>query len=302
MNVDVAGRAVRLTNPDRVLWPATGATKADLVRYHLEVAPLLLPHVAGHPVTLHRFPEGVGGPSFFQTRAPSHPDWVRAVRLRSPNDKVFDVVVVDDLPGLVWASNITAIELHPFLGTAEDFTTPTQLVVDLDPGPPAGLAACARVALVLHELLDDLGLVHGVKASGGKGLHVHVPSTGSGFDATAALARALAALLAQRLPDVVVRSISKAERAGRVYVDWGQNHAWRSTIAPWSVRGLTYPTVAAPLTWDEVLRAAETGDGAHLVVLAGDVPARLDRLGDPFAGLDGVVQQLPGATPGSGAA
>jgi bifunctional non-homologous end joining protein LigD len=263
------------------------------VRYYTAVAPVLLPHLAGHPVTLHRFPDGVDGPHFFQTRAPSHPDWVRAVTLRSPNDKVFDVVVVDDLPGLVWAANVAAIELHPYLGTAERFDAPTQVVFDLDPGAPAGLAACCAVALEVRDLLDGLGLVAGPKASGGKGVHVHVPVDGADFARTKAFARAVAELVARRMPDLVVTNMSKAVRAGKVFIDWGQNDPWRSTVAPWSVRGYAVPTVALPVTWELVERVAATGRPDGLLVLAGDVPALLDRAGDPFAALVGVRQQLP---------
>lgn len=298
MNVEVEGRQVRVTNLDRVLWPAVGVTKADLIRYYTDVAAAVLPHLAGHPITLHRFPEGVEGPHFFQTRAPAHPAWVRAVTLRSPNDKVFDVVVIDDLAGLVWAANIAAIELHPYLGTAEHFDRPTQVVFDLDPGPPAGLAESCTVALAVRALLDDLGLVSAPKASGGKGVHVHVPVDGATFAESKAFARAIAGLVADRLPDLVVGAMAKAKRAGRVYVDWGQNDPWKSTVAPWSVRGHVVPTVAVPLRWEDVERAAATGDVSALLVLAPDVPARLERAGDPFGHLGSARQRLPAGSAG----
>jgi len=294
VNVDVDGRAVRVTNLDRVLWPAVGVTKADLLRYYDAVAPVLLPHLVDHPITLHRFPEGVDGPHFFQTRAPSHPAWVRAVTLRSPTDKVFDVVVIDDRAGLVWAANIGAIELHPYLGTADAFDQPEQVVFDLDPGPPAGLAACCTVALTVRDLLGELGLVAFPKASGGKGVHLHVPVVDATFDETKAFARAVAELVARRLPElVVVSTMSKDVRAGRVYIDWGQNTPWKSTVAPWSVRGYHVPTVAMPLRWEQVERTAASGEPEGVLVLAADVPARLDRDGDPFAGLAEVRQRLP---------
>jgi bifunctional non-homologous end joining protein LigD len=219
MNVTVDGRRVRVTNLDRVLWPATGTTKADLLAHYTTVAPVMLPHLRDHPITLHRLPEGVTGPHFFQTRAPAHPDWVRAVTLRSPTGKVFDVVVIDSVAGLVWAANIAAIELHPYLGTAERFTQPTQLVFDLDPGAPAGLVECSRVALTLRALLDDLDLVSMPKASGGKGIHIHVPVDDATFDETKLFARATAELVAARCPDLVVTRMAKAERAGRVFID-----------------------------------------------------------------------------------
>jgi bifunctional non-homologous end joining protein LigD len=295
IHVNVDGRNVRVTNLDRILWPSVQATKADLIRYYVSVAPLLLPHLAGHPLTLHRYPEGVEGPHFFQTKAPPHPDWVRSVTLRSPNDKVFDVIVIDDLPGLVWAANIGSIELHPYLGTADAFTTPTQIIFDLDPGPPAGLSASCRVALTVRDTLDELGLVSTPKSSGGKGIHVHAPVEGATFTQTKAFAHAVAEVIAQQLRGQVVTTMTKSARAGRVFIDWSQNDAWKSTVAPWSARGLAIPTVAAPLLWREVEDVATTGDPAMLVCFMADVPRRIDHIGDTYNTVMRSRQRLPDA-------
>src|SRR5581483_3704393 len=174
--VDIEGVPVRLTTLERVLWPAVGFTKADMIDFYVAVAPVLLPHVRGRPLTLHRFPEGVDGPSFFQTRAPSHPPWVRVQRMSTfTSGKEVDAVVLDDLAGLVWAANLSAIELHPYLGCAEDLVHPTQVVFDLDPGPPATLVDACRVALLVRSVLEDLGLSSLPKVSGGVGIHVVVP-------------------------------------------------------------------------------------------------------------------------------
>jgi bifunctional non-homologous end joining protein LigD len=267
-----------------------------LIDYVSTIGELMLPHVASHPVTLHRFPEGVDGPHFFQTRAPSHPRWVRAVTLRSPNAKVFDVVVLDDLASLVWAANISAIEVHPFLGTAEAFDHPTMVVFDLDPDPPADLVACCEVALDLRDLLDSLGLRVWAKVSGAKGLHLHIPVEGSGgFEHTKAFARAIAELVARALPTQVVTTMAREQRTGRVFIDWSQNTAWKSMIAPYSLRGLAYPTVAAPVSWSEIEHVASTRDVGSLVFFASDMQQRVAAQGDLFADLTATRQKLPTA-------
>jgi bifunctional non-homologous end joining protein LigD len=161
-SLEVDGRSLHVSSLDRVLWPGTGTTKAQLLQHYLELAPVLLPHVRDRPVTLHRFPQGVGGPHFFQTRTPPHPDWLRTVTLSFPRTgKSFQVPVVDDLPGLVWAVNLTTIELHPFLAPVGDLDAPSLLVVDLDPGPPAGLLEACHVALLARAELDRLGAACG---------------------------------------------------------------------------------------------------------------------------------------------
>jgi bifunctional non-homologous end joining protein LigD len=176
--LEVEGRRVPVSSLERVLWPLTGMTKADLAGYYLWVAPVLLPHLVSRPLTLHRFPEGVDGPHFFQTRTPAHPPWLRTATLSYPRTgKTFEAPVIDDLAGLVWAVNLSAIELHPFLATVDDLASPTAMVLDLDPGAPAGLRAAAAVAVLLRAELDRLDLVGYPKTSGGKGIHVYVPVT-----------------------------------------------------------------------------------------------------------------------------
>jgi bifunctional non-homologous end joining protein LigD len=295
VTVEVGGRAVALSSLERVLWPKVGGTKRDLVRYVSDHADLLLTHIRNHPLTLHRFPEGAGGPNFFQTRAPAHPAWVRAVTLTTPKaGKVLDVIVLDDVASLVWAANISTIELHPYLGTADDFDTPTTLVFDLDPGEPADLVTCCEVGLALRELLTVMGLRSWPKVSGAKGLHVHVPVDGAGgFERTRTVAQAVAELLAQQLPHLVITNMNRAKRSGRVFIDWTQNHPWKSTIAPYSLRGFSYPTVAAPVTWDEVAQAAATRDIGALLFLMTDLPARLDAYGDLMADAASLRQTLP---------
>lgn len=284
VSVEVAGRVLQVSSLDRVLWPRTGTTKAQLLEYYLSVAPVLLPHLVDRPLTLHRYPEGVGGPHFFQTRTPPHPDWLRTVTLSYPRTgKTFDTPVIDDLAGLVWAVNLTTLELHPFLGTVAALDAPTAMVLDLDPGPPAAMLQACAVALLLRAALDRRGLASYPKTSGGKGLHVYVPVQDATYQATKALARSLARELATRHPDLVVDRMTKALRTGRVLVDWSQNDPGKSTVAPWSARGSAVPTVSAPVTWREVERAVAGGDPSALGVTLADVARRLDQHGDLFA-------------------
>jgi bifunctional non-homologous end joining protein LigD len=292
--VEVAGRRLQLSSLDRVLWPQTGTTKAELLEHYLAVAPLLLPHVAGRPITLHRFPEGVGGPHFFQTRTPPHPEWLRTVTLSYPRTgKTFEAAVIDDLAGLVWAVNLTTVELHPFLGTVDDLAAPTALVLDLDPGPPAGLLEAAGVALLLRAELRLLGLTAYPKTSGGKGIHLHVPVLDATYDQTKTLARRLARELTQRRPELVVDRMTKSLRPGKVLIDWSQNDPGKSTVAPWSARGYAHPTVSVPVTWNEVEQAVRDADPRSLRVLLADVPTRVAEHGDPFALVLTCPQRLP---------
>ena len=293
MQLQIGDRAVQVSSLDRVLWPHTGTTKAELLDYYVRVAPVLLPHLADRPVTLHRYPTGLTGPHFFQTRTPPHPSWVRTVTLSYPRTgKTFEAPVVDDLAALVWAVNLATIEFHPFLGTVRELAAPTAMVLDLDPGPPAGMLEACTVALQLRRELATRGLSSYPKTSGGKGLHVYVPTTPTSYDATKGLARELARVLAARHPDQVVDRMAKALRGGRVFVDWSQNDPGKSTIAPWSVRGSSRPTVSAPVTWREVEEAVRTSDPQALLVTPADVPRRLDDQGDLFAEVLSADQQI----------
>ena len=288
---------LRITKPDRVLWPMGGLTKRWMLGYYAEVAPLLLRHVADHPVTLHRFPEGVDGPHWYQTRAPSHPDWVRTVTFRPERSgKVFDVVVIDDAPSLLWAAQIGGIEIHPYLGTSGDLEHPTLAVFDLDPGPGCDILDVARVALDVRDVLDALDVTSFVKTSGQKGLHVLVPLDRSQtYDEVKPFARAIAALLTNERADAVTDNMAKHARDGKVLIDWSQNDAGKSTVAPYSLRGTRVPLVSMPMTWDEVESAVEDGVRRRFVFTADDSLARIERVGDLLSPMfDGAVR-LPTA-------
>ena len=281
--LEVEGRAVELTNLDKVLWPETGFTKGRMIEYYVAVAPVLLPHLERRPLTLRRFPDGVGGISWHQNECQGGPEWLPLFETRGRGGRRLRFCMVDGLASLVWLANKAAVELHPFLWRCERAREPTQLVLDLDPGPPAGLLEAAQVALAARPLLEEGGLEPLVKTSGSLGLHVHAPV--SEPLETKALARALAERLAAERPDLVVSEMSRAARAGRVYVDWLQNDPARQTVAPYSLRGVPWPLVATPVTWDEVERAAAERRPELLVFGPDDVLARIERHGDLFAPL-----------------
>lgn len=295
--VEIAGRRLPVSSLDRVLWPETGGTKAELMNYYVSVAPALLPHLADRPLTLHRFPEGVTGPHFFQTRCPPHPEWLPTATMSFPRTgKTFEAAVVNDLPALVWAANLSTIEFHPFLGRAERLAEPTTVVFDLDPGPPADLLDACRTALALRSVLDDVGLSTYPKTSGGKGLHVYVPlNEPHTYDETKAFARGVARVLVEQQPERVVDRMTRSLRRGKVLIDWSQNDPGKSTVSPYSLPGLPTPAVSMPLRWAEVEDAVAAADLARLVFLPSDVLPRLDDVGDLFAPVLRQPQRLPAA-------
>jgi bifunctional non-homologous end joining protein LigD len=284
--VEIAGRRLVLTNEDKVLYPAAGFTKRDLVAYYLAVAPAILPHLAGRAVTLARFPDGVDAPGWYQTNCPAgRPAWLPVAEVRGSAGQRLRLCRLEEPAALAWAANAGALELHPLLATCARPAEAGAVVVDLDPAAPAGVLDCARVALRARGLLARDGLGAVVKTSGAKGLHLFAPlRAGATFPEAKAIARALAARLEAAEP-IVTSRLPRAGRAGRVLVDWRQNEGGRSMIAPWSLRAATVPAVSTPLGWDEVERAVSSADPD---LLRFDAPAALARLatsGDPFAAL-----------------
>jgi len=283
MLIEIDGRELALTNLDKVLWPETGFTKGELIEYYVAVAPTLLPHLDGRPLTTRRFPDGVDGVSWHQNECQREPDWFPVYETRGREGRLLRFCMVDGIAALVWLANQAAIELHPFPWRVDAPRQPTQLVLDLDPGPPAGLVECARVALAARGLLEELGFDPHLKTSGSLGLHVQAPLPDP-LDAKH-LARELAETLAAERPQEVVRSVRRADRAGKVYVDWVQNDPTRQTVAPYSLRGVPSPLVAMPVTWDEAEQAAESGRPELLVFTAAEALDRIERLGDLFEAL-----------------
>jgi bifunctional non-homologous end joining protein LigD len=299
VTVEIDGRKIVLKNLDKVFYPEAGFTKGDVVDYYARVAPALLPHLAGRPLTLKRYPEGVDGPFFYEKRCPRYkPPWFRTEPVWSEGNQEFiHYCVVDDLSSLVWLNGIADLELHTALATAREIDHPTLMVFDLDPGPPADVVACCDVALLLRKLMTALGLDCVAKTSGSKGIQVYVPlnAPGTTYDQTKAFAHAVARLLEQRHPDLVVERMTKSLRGGKVLVDWSQNDRNKTTVCAYSLRAKARPTVSTPLRWVEVERAARTRRGDGLVFEAKDVLARVDRHGDLFAPVLSLRQRLPSA-------
>ena len=281
--IEVGGRTVALTNLDKVLWPESGFTKGAMLQYYVDVAPVLLPHLAGRALTLRRFPDGIHGPSWHQNECKGEPDWLTIHEREGREGRLLRFCVVDDLAALLWVANQAAIELHPFTWRVEDPEEPTQIVFDLDPGPPAGLLESADVAILLRPLLAELGFDPHVKVTGSLGLHVQAPLL-EPLDAKK-LAREIAAALAPRRPDLIAAKVHRSERAGRVYVDWLQNDPTRQNVVPYSLRGVPGPLVATPVRWDEVERAVARRDADSLRFGPDDVRRRIERDGDLFAAL-----------------
>lgn len=295
-HVDVEGHLLALSNLEKPLYPS-GFTKAEVIDYYTRVAPFMLPHLRGRPMTLKRYPDGAEGPFFYEKECPKHrPAWVRTAAVYSrSNDRTVNYCLVDDLPTLIWLANLAALELHPLLSRADDLGRPTHVVFDLDPGPPAGVLACAKVALLLKDLLDSLGLVAVAKTSGSKGMQVYVPlNTAVTYDGTKSFALAVARLLEREHPRDVLSSMRKAARPGKVFIDWSQNDEHKTTVAVYSLRARERPFVSTPVTWDEVAAAAAGGDPAALAFDAPAVLERVARLGDLFALVNATEQQLPG--------
>jgi bifunctional non-homologous end joining protein LigD len=295
--VEVEGKELRLTNLDKVLYPKAGFTKGEMVDYYARVAPAIVPHLSGRAVTLRRFPEGVEDldAAFFEKRCPKHrPKWVKTARVTVEKGKI-DFCVCDSLPTLVWMAQLAAIELHPSLSLSRAPKRPTVLAFDLDPGPPADVVDCSRVALRLRDLLAQLELECFAKTSGSKGMQLYVPlNTKVTYEETRPFAQALAKVVAKQSPDEVLAKMGKkTDRSGKVLIDWYQNNERKTTIAVYSLRAREHPTVSTPITWEEVEAAAESGEGDHLVFEAGEVLERIEEHGDLFAPVLEMEQELP---------
>jgi bifunctional non-homologous end joining protein LigD len=297
--VEVDGRELKLTNLDKVLYPKAGFSKGEMVDYYAKVAEAMVPHLSGRAVTLRRFPEGVDDldSAFFEKRCPKHrPKWVKTTRVTAgPNAGKIDFCVCDGRPTLIWMAQLAAIELHPSLSLGRAPTRPTVLAFDLDPGPPADIVDCCRVALRLRDLFGHFGVESFPKTSGSKGMQVYVPlnSKKVSYDTTKPFAKAIAQLLEKQTPDLVLSKMKKVEREGKVFVDWSQNHRSKTTIAVYSLRARERPTASTPLAWDEVEAAANSGDGSSLVFEADAVLERIERHGDLFAPVLELEQELP---------
>jgi bifunctional non-homologous end joining protein LigD len=294
--VEIEGRQLKLSNLDKVLYPAAGFTKGQVIDYYIRIAPVLLPHLHGRALTMKRYPDGVEGQFFYEKNCPKHrPAWVQTASVWSDgNNRYVDYCLAQDLPTLTWAANLADLELHTSLALAVKTEQPTMVVFDLDPGEPANIVQCCSVALMLKELFDRLGLQSFPKTSGSKGLQVYVPlNTPVTYDDTKPFAHALARLLESEHPDLVVSEMKKAVRAGKVFVDWSQNSESKTTICVYSLRAKSQPTVSTPVTWKEVEECAQKNDTGLLVFASHQVLERMQRMGDLFAPLLELKQKLP---------
>ncbi|HEY5888670.1 MAG TPA: non-homologous end-joining DNA ligase [Acidimicrobiales bacterium] len=291
--VEIDGRELSVTNLDKVLYP-DGFTKAEVIDYYVRVAPAMLPHVQGRGVTLRRYPNGVDGTSFFEKRSPDHrPEWIGTAL--GPGDRKGGIqyLVIDEVATLAWVGNMAALEVHAPMARAPEIESPTMVVFDLDPGAPANIVDCCRVALEIQDVLADLDLEIWAKTSGSKGMQLYLPlNTPHTHEHASSFALAVAQVLEKQDPKRVTSVMKKELRKGKVFVDWSQNSFHKTTIAAYSLRARPTPTVSTPISWDEVQSGA---DGELLSFTAPEVLERMADLGDLFAPTATLEQELPHA-------
>ena len=294
--VDVEGKHLKLSNLDKVLYPEANFTKGQVIDYYVRIAPVLLPHLRGRPLTMKRYPNGVNGMFFYEKNCPSHrPEWVKTARVWSEgNNRWMEYCVFEDLPTLVWAANLADLELHTSLSLGKDILRPSFLVFDLDPGPPATIVQCCQVGIWVRDIFAKLGLKSFPKTSGSKGLQIYVPlNTAVTYDDTKPFAHELARLLERQHPQQVVSDMKKTLRTGKVFVDWSQNDDHKTTVCVYSLRAKERPTASTPVKWEEVEECLEKGDPTLLVFEANEVVERSRKYGDLFGPVLKLKQKLP---------
>ncbi len=292
VEVAIGDRTLSLSNLDKVLYPEVGFTKSQVIDYYARVAPFMLPHISGRCMTLRRWPNGVDQQSFFEKRCPGHrPEWVHTALGPGDGNEGIQYCRLDEQAALVWTANLAALELHSPMARCDDLDSPTMLVFDLDPGPGTAIEECCRVALVLRDILGSVGLAAWPKTSGSKGMQLYAPlNTPHTHQHASSFALAAGQMVVKAQPDRVLVEMKKSLRPGKVFIDWSQNSRHKTTVAPYSLRARSHPTVSTPLAWDEV------SDGADGVVLSFEADAVLDRVaeyGDLFEPAAALVQQLP---------
>jgi bifunctional non-homologous end joining protein LigD len=292
----VEDRKIQVSNLDKVLYPKVGFTKGQVIDYYIRIASMLLPHLKDRPLTMKRYPDGVEGEFFYEKNCPVHrPKWVKTARVWSEsNNRMMNYCLAQDLPTLVWAANLADLELHTSLARKNNIKRPTMMVFDLDPGAPADIVQCCQVGIWLSDLLLKMKLKSFAKTSGSKGLQVYVPLNSSvTFDQTKDLARALAQHLETNHDDLVTSNMSKAVRKKKVFVDWSQNDEHKTTICVYSLRAKEEPTVATPVTWDEVQNCLKKKEAGLLKFRSEKVLARVEKFGDLFEPVENLKQKLP---------
>jgi bifunctional non-homologous end joining protein LigD len=288
--VTVGERTLSLSNLDKIIWPETGFTKGQMIDYYAKVAPVMIPHLAGRAITLRRWPNGVGKASWFEKNCPSHrPPWLPTVEMGE-----VAYCLIEEPAAVVWTANLAAIELHPTLAAAPDLERPTFVVFDLDPGAPADVVTCGRVALLIRDALDHVGLKAWAKTSGSKGLQLYLPVHARvTYAETRPFALSIATVLERAYPDLVLSSQERSRRGGKVLIDWSQNSSFKTTVAVYSLRARDQPSVSTPVTWEEIEAAVSAEDGDGLRFSPEEVLDRIDAHGDLMAPVLEVAQDLP---------
>jgi bifunctional non-homologous end joining protein LigD len=295
--VRVGRHSLKLSNVDKILYPGARFTKGQVIDYYIRVARYILPHLKNRPVTLKRYPEGVRGEFFYEKNAPAFtPLWVKRVPVvRQLRGGTIHYILINDLATLVWVANTASIELHPFLHRAPKVGVPTEIVFDLDPGEGSDILGCARVAMLIRELLGELKLKAWVKVSGSKGLQLYVPlNRNLTYDVTKEFAKTLAELMEDRHPGLVVATMAKELRKGKVFIDWSQNTESKTTVCVYSLRAKSdVPYVSLPVTWEELEEATQSNNARSLYFGPEEALKRLGKTGDLFAQIETVKQNLP---------
>ena len=291
------GKELTISNPDKVMYSDNRFTKSQVIEFYASIAPYVLPHIKERPITMKRFPNGVGGAHFYEKDAPSFtPSWIKKFAIpRTGENSMIHYILLNDLPSLVWSANMANLEIHPFLAKAPQIERPTMLVFDLDPGEGADILSACEAAFHVKDVLDRLNLKSFVKVSGSKGIHLHVPlNTNVTYEVTQPFAKSIAQLLAREHPNLIVSEMSKTKRRGKVFVDWSQNAEYKSTVAVYSLRAkANRPFVAMPVSWNDLTEAIKKGDAAKLFIEPDLALRRLKKIGDLFVPLLKLKQTLP---------
>jgi len=294
--VEMAGRRLPLSNLEKDLYPSYGFTKAQILEYYRGIATFMLPHLKDRALTFKRYPEGVDNDFFYEKRCPAHrPAWVNTAAISQGDGDPMTVCLVNDLETLIWTANLASLELHVPLARAHSPETPDSMVFDLDPGDGAGILECARVALILRDLLSQMGLASYVKTSGKKGLHIYVPLNRkeTTFENTKTFSRAVAGIMQKHYPDLVTAKMAKQFRKAMVFINWSQNDASKTMICVYSLRALKKPLVSFPLEWGELEGLAKLGDPDRLQVIHSEALRRVEKAGNLFQEVLLKQQKLP---------
>ncbi len=288
-SISIHNRDLTVSNPEKILYPKSGLTKVRVLEYYSTIARFILPHLKDRALTLKRYPEGVDRDYFFEKRCPSpRPDWVATAEVAYGENKKLRYCLVNNLETLIWVANLASLELHVPLAKAKTYRTPDSVVFDLDPGEGADVLACAKVALILKELLARQKLECWVKTSGKKGLHLLVPlnSKGATFDQTKRFSKAVAGLMEEHYPDLVTSNMDKTLRRGKVFINWSQNDPAKTTVCVYSLRADAQPYVSFPLEWTELKKPVKQ-------VLFSEAVKRLEKHGDLWQNVLSKKQRLP---------